>query len=106
MCGNLRLGNNSRVEIKRVANTGEAPELGAIGVVSFVSGGGGAAIIIFEAAGLAQSLPGLPGRQVVDGVGVGEHRDGGGVASSVGQGGGRELYQDGVHTVCLTVCKF
>ena len=40
MCGNLRLWNNSRVEIKRVANTGEAPELGAIGVVSFVSSGG------------------------------------------------------------------
>ena len=45
MCGNLRLWNNSRVEIKRVANTGEAPELDAIGV-SIVSGGGGATIII------------------------------------------------------------
>ena len=55
---------------------------------------------------LAPSLPCLPGRQVIDGVSVGEHGDGGGVASSVRQGGGRELYEDGVHTVCLTVCKF
>ena len=52
MCYNLRLGNNSRIEIKRVGNTGEAPELEAIGV-SIVSGGGGggATIIIGEAAG-------------------------------------------------------
>ena len=55
---------------------------------------------------VAPSLPCLPGRQVIDGVSVGEHGDGGGVASSVRQGGGRELYEDGVHTVCLTVCKF
>ena len=50
MCGNLRLWNNSRVEIKRVANTGEAPELDAIGVSIVSGGGGGARINICEAA--------------------------------------------------------
>ena len=53
----------------------------------------------------AQSLPRLPGRQVVDGLRVGEHRDGGRVSTGVRQGGGRELDQDGVDAVCLTVCK-
>ena len=53
----------------------------------------------------AQSLPRLPGRQVVDGLRVREHRDGGRVSTGVRQGGGRELDQDGVDAVCLTVCK-
>ena len=53
----------------------------------------------------AQSLPRLPGRQVVDGLRVGEHRDGGRVSTGVRQGGGRELDQDGVDTVCLAVCN-
>ena len=46
MCYNLRLGNNSRIEIKRVANTGEAPELDAFGVRIVSGGGGGGATII------------------------------------------------------------
>ena len=52
MCYNLRLWNNSSIQTERVANTGEAPELDAIGV-SIVSGGGGggATIIIVEAPG-------------------------------------------------------
>lgn len=52
MCYNLRLGNYSCIQIKRVGNTGEAPVLDAFGV-SIVSGGGGggATIIIGEAAG-------------------------------------------------------
>ena len=50
----------------------------------------------------AQSLPRLPGRQVADGLRVGEHRDGGRVRV-VRQRAGGELDQDRVDRVSVTI---